>query len=142
MGRNSIGGCLTGKGLLRRQGFMRRAASERLLALQQRHVDGWAGLDPHLAAAEKEGDRFIYRNLEFRAANFLSTLDTYLRDHPDVVRMVVRTYVRARRGIIENPEVTAVILSEGSKRPVDVIKLQLARYDFSDPFPERPNARR
>lgn len=105
-----------------------------LLALDQGHVDAWAGLDPHMASAEKAGDRFIYRNLDFRAANVLSTSEGYLKDHPDVVRKVVNTYERARRWILANPEETAAILSDESKQSIDVIKLQLGRYDFSDPY--------
>lgn len=104
-------------------------------ALERGHVDAWAGLDPHLAASEAAGARFIYRNKAFRDANFLNTSESFLKDHPEVVRSVLQAYDRARQWIIANPGEAAAILAEETKLPVEVIKLQLGRYDFSDPIP-------
>lgn len=104
-------------------------------ALEQGRVDAWAGLDPHLAAAEAGGARFVYRNADFRDANFLNTTESFLAKNPDVVRRVLASYERARRWILDNPEEAAQILAAETQLPVDVIRLQLGRYDFTDPVP-------
>ena len=51
------------------------------------------------------------------------------------MRIVLKAYERARRWIIQNPKETAALIAEETKLPVDVIGLQLARYDFSRPVP-------
>ncbi|WP_036596607.1 aliphatic sulfonate ABC transporter substrate-binding protein [Ottowia thiooxydans] len=104
-------------------------------ALEQGRVDVWAGLDPHLAAAEAAGARFVYRNKAFRDANFLNTTERFLKEHPDAVRDVLKTYERARVWILANPKEAAAILAAETKLPVDVVSLQLGRYDFTDPVP-------
>jgi len=104
-------------------------------ALEQGRVDVWAGLDPHLAAAQAAGARFVYRNADFRDANFLNTTESFLKEHPEVVRTVLQVYERARQWIIDNPREAAAILAAETKLPEEVISLQLGRYDFTDPVP-------
>src|SRR5450830_667256 len=105
------------------------------VALEQGRVDVWAGLDPHMAGAQAAGARFVYRNPAFGLAAFLNTSEAFLKEQPQAVRTVLKAYERARRWIIANPQQTAALIAEETKLPVDVIGLQLARYDFSRPVP-------
>ncbi|MCA1325276.1 aliphatic sulfonate ABC transporter substrate-binding protein [Herbaspirillum sp. alder98] len=103
-------------------------------ALEQRRVDAWAGLDPHLAASELEaGSRLIYRNVNFNTYGFLNVSDTFAVRHPDQVKRVIAAYERARAWIIAHPEDTVALLSEESKLSPQVARLQLKRNDFSHP---------
>ncbi|MGO2391841.1 MAG: aliphatic sulfonate ABC transporter substrate-binding protein [Halomonas sp.] len=105
-------------------------------ALEQARVDVWAGLDPHMASAELAGNRFIYRNPEFGLGASLNTTESFLRDYPDVVTLVLKTYERARQWIIDNPGETAQLVADETQLPVEVIQLQLARYNFDSPIPD------
>lgn len=104
-------------------------------ALEQGRVDGWAGLDPHMAGAQLAGARFIYENAEFGLGAFLNTQERFLAEQPGAVATVVKAYERARRWIIANPEEAAQLVSGETQLPVEVIRLQLSRYDFSKPLP-------
>ncbi|MFV3386204.1 aliphatic sulfonate ABC transporter substrate-binding protein [Pseudomonas sp. NY15364] len=104
-------------------------------ALEQGRVDGWAGLDPHMAGAQLAGTRFIYQNAEFGLGAFLNTQERFLGEQPEAVATVVKAYERARRWIIANPEEAAQLVSGETQLPVEVIRLQLSRYDFSKPLP-------
>lgn len=106
------------------------------VALEQKRVDAWAGLDPHTAASELEaGSRLIYRNVAFNTYGFLNTTDSFAAKYPETVERVIRTYERARKWITANPEETAKILSEEAKISLPVAKLALSRNDFSNPVP-------
>lgn len=105
------------------------------VALEQGRVDVWAGLDPHLAGIQAAGARFIYRNPAFGLAAFLNTSESFLNEHPQEVRTVLKAYERARRWIIDHPKQTAELIAEETKLPAEVITLQLGRYDFSRPVP-------
>lgn len=103
-------------------------------ALEQRRVDAWAGLDPHLAASELEaGSRLIYRNVNFNTYGFLNVSDTFAAQHPDQVKRVIAAYERARAWILKNPDETAKLVAEESKLSEPVARLQLKRNDFSHP---------
>ena len=104
-------------------------------ALEQGRVDAWAGLDPHMAAAELAGARFLYRNDSFGLGAFLNTRENFLAEHPEAVATVLQAYERARRWIIANPDEAATLISGETELPVEVIKLQLGRYDLSRPLP-------
>ncbi|EZH83958.1 sulfonate ABC transporter substrate-binding protein [Ectopseudomonas composti] len=104
-------------------------------ALEQGRVAGWAGLDPHMAGAQLGGARFIYENPEFGLGAFLNTQERFLAAQPEAVATVVKAYERARRWIIANPEEAAQLVSGETQLPVEVIRLQLSRYDFSTPLP-------
>lgn len=104
-------------------------------ALEQGRVDAWAGLDPHMAAAELAGARFLYRNDSFGLGAFLNTSERFLDEHPQAVTTVLQAYERARRWIIANPDEAATLISGETQLPVEVIKLQLGRYDLSRPLP-------
>ena len=104
-------------------------------ALEQGRVDGWAGLDPHMAGAQLAGARFVYENAEFGLGAFLNTQERFLAEQPEAVATVLKAYERARRWIIANPEEAAQLVSGETQLPVAVIRLQLSRYDFSKPLP-------
>nr|WP_312230262.1 aliphatic sulfonate ABC transporter substrate-binding protein [Pseudomonas sp.] len=104
-------------------------------ALEQGRVDGWAGLDPHMAGAQLAGARFIYENPAFGLGAFLNTQERFLSEQPQAVATVVKAYERARRWIVANPEEAAQLIAGETQLPAEVIRLQLGRYDFSKPLP-------
>jgi len=106
------------------------------VALEQRKVDAWAGLDPFLAATELEaGSRLVYRNPLFSSYGFLNTTDEFAAKHPQALRRVLAAYERARLWILANPDDTAKLVAEESKQSVAVIRQQLTRADFTKPLP-------
>lgn len=106
------------------------------IALDKKLVDAWAGLDPHLAAAELDsGARLVYRNPTFSSFGFLNTTDEFARRHPETLVRVLRVYERARLWILANPEETAKLVAEESKQSVPVIRQQLSRANFKQPVP-------
>src|SRR5450830_631234 len=83
------------------------------IALEQKRVDAWAGLDPHLAASELEaGSRLIYRNVNFNTYGFLNVTENFAGKYPDE---------------------TAKLIAEEAKLSLPVAQLQLKRNDFSNP---------
>ncbi len=106
------------------------------VALEQKRVDAWAGLDPHTAASELEaGSRLLYRNVAFNTYGFLNTSDRFATQYPDAVKKVIRAYERARAWIIANPGETAKLVAAEAKISLPVAQLQLTRNDFSNPIP-------
>jgi sulfonate transport system substrate-binding protein len=104
------------------------------VALEQKRVDAWAGLDPHLAASELEaGTKLIYRNVNFNTYGFLNVSEKFARNYPEQVRTVIAAYERARRWVIANPDEAAKILAEEAKLNLIVAQAQLKRTDFSNP---------
>ena len=81
-------------------------------ALTSGAVDAWAGLDPIMAAAEKDGAELFFRDIDFNSYGFLNATETFLEEKPDVAQTVVNAYERAREWAKENPEETAAILAE------------------------------
>ncbi|MCW5626865.1 MAG: aliphatic sulfonate ABC transporter substrate-binding protein [Burkholderiales bacterium] len=105
------------------------------VALEQGRVDAWAGLDPHLAAAELEGGaRLLYRNPEFNTFGVLNTSESFLAKSPLAVTRVIAVYERARQWIVSHPQEAAQILAEEARLPIAVAKLQLQRTDFAGPI--------
>lgn len=107
------------------------------IALERGDVDAWAGLDPHMADVELlRGFVLFYRNPDFNTYGTLNVLEDTLKNHPDVVKDVIRLYERARRWVIENPEETARILAEYARIDLAVAEKELyERMDFSNPVP-------
>ncbi len=104
------------------------------VALEQKRVDAWAGLDPHLAASELEtGSKLIYRNVNFNTYGFLNVSESFAKRYPEQVRSVIAAYERARRWVLANPDEAAKILAEEAKLNLAVAQLQLKRTDFSNP---------
>jgi len=105
-------------------------------ALAKGQVDAWAGLDPHMAAAQiDDGDRLLYRNVDFNTYGFLNAREAFLKAYPDTVARVLKVYEKARVWIAAHPDETAQILADESKISLPVAKLQLSRNDFSQPLP-------
>jgi sulfonate transport system substrate-binding protein len=106
------------------------------VALEQRRVDAWAGLDPHMAASELEaGTRLLYRNVSFNTYGFLNTTDSFAARHPDAVRRVIKAYERARKWILANPDAAAQLVADEAKMSLAVARRQLSRIDFGNPVP-------
>ena len=104
------------------------------VALEQKRVDAWAGLDPHLAASELEaGSKLIYRNVNFNTYGFLNVSEKFVKTYPEQVRTVIAAYERARRWVIANPDEAAKILAEEARLKIEVAQAQLKRTDFSNP---------
>ncbi|MDN7652829.1 aliphatic sulfonate ABC transporter substrate-binding protein [Burkholderia multivorans] len=111
-------------------------------ALANGQVDAWAGLDPHMAAAQlDDGARLLYRNVAFNTYGLLNVRDAFARQYPEAVARVLQVYERAREWIVAHPDETARIVADESKVSLQVATLQLQRNDFGDPVPgERQRA--
>lgn len=105
-------------------------------ALVNGQVDAWAGLDPHMAAAEVDnGARLLYRNVNFNTYGFLNARESFVTEHPDTLARVIKVYDRARTWIVAHPDDAAKIVAESANISLPVAKLQLERNDFSNPYP-------
>src|SRR3984885_3440236 len=105
-------------------------------ALAKGQVDAWAGLDPHMAAAQiDDGARLLYRNVDFNTYGFLNAREAFVKEYPDTVARVLKVYEKARLWIGTHPEEAASIVAEDSKVSLAVATLQLSRNDFSNPQP-------
>src|ERR1700751_1349667 len=105
-------------------------------ALANGQVDAWAGLDPHMAAAQiDDGARLLYRNVDFNTWGFLDAREDFIRDHPETLAQVLKVYEKARLWIAAHPDENGKRVLEESKVSLAVAKLQLSRNDFSHPQP-------
>ncbi|TDV06808.1 aliphatic sulfonate ABC transporter substrate-binding protein [Paraburkholderia caballeronis] len=105
-------------------------------ALANGQVDAWAGLDPHMAAAQvDDGARLLYRNVDFNTYGFLDAREAFIQQYPQAVARVLKVYEKARVWIVAHPDDAAKIVAEESKVSLPVAKLQLQRTDFSHPVP-------
>jgi len=106
-------------------------------ALEQGRVDAWAGLDPHMAAAELEGGaRLLYRNVSFNTYGFLNVREEFLAKYPQQTARVIAAYEKARMWTRANPSEAARILAAEAKVSLPVALLQVKlRSDFSNPQP-------
>jgi sulfonate transport system substrate-binding protein len=96
------------------------------VALERGQVDGWAGLDPHMAATQLDaGSRLLYRNVAFNTWGALNAREDFLAEHGDVAAIVLQAYDRARKYAATHVEETAALLSEASKVERRVADLQL-----------------
>ncbi len=109
-------------------------------ALLAGQVDAWAGLDPYMAHAELiAGSRLVLRRRDWNTYGTLNVLESFLRDHEDVVARVLALYERGRQWAIAHPDDLVRILSEEAKVAPEVARKVLTeRTAFPDP---RPGAR-
>lgn len=112
-------------------------------ALEQGRVDAWAGLDPHMAAAELEGGaRLLYRNVAYNTYGFLNVREDFLATRANETARVIKAYERARAWTRANPSEAAKILSTEAKVPLPVALLQVRlRSDFSNAQPNAEHLR-
>ncbi|WP_312486472.1 aliphatic sulfonate ABC transporter substrate-binding protein [Massilia timonae] len=112
-------------------------------ALEQGRVDAWAGLDPHMAAAELDGGaRLLYRNVGFNTYGFLNVREDFLATRANETARVIKAYERARAWTRANPSEAAKILSTEAKVPLPVALLQVKlRSDFSNAQPTAEHLR-
>jgi sulfonate transport system substrate-binding protein len=100
--------------------------SDGRLALERGNVDAWAGLDPHMAAAElRGGARLLYRNIDFNTYGTLNAREDFLRKYPTTVHRVLVQYGRASVWIRFHREEAAALLAEAAKIDLDVARKQL-----------------
>lgn len=105
-------------------------------ALINGQVDAWAGLDPHMAAAQVDnGARLLYRNVDFNTWGLLNAREDFIQQYPGALKRVLKVYEKARLWIAAHPDETAQIVADESKVSLAVAKLQLSRNDFSESQP-------
>lgn len=103
-------------------------------ALDRGDVDAWAGLDPMMAAAEIEnGDVLFHRDPSANTWGVLDVREDFAKAHPDLVKVVVAAYERARAFALANPDTLKAALVTATKLPDAVLARQLERTDLSRP---------
>ncbi|MCM2474957.1 aliphatic sulfonate ABC transporter substrate-binding protein [Rhizobium sp. CG5] len=102
------------------------------LALQRGDVDAWAGLDPIMASAEVEnGDVLFHRNPANNSWGILNVREEFAKEHPDVVKIVIGAYEKARAKALAEPDQLKAALVAATKLPDAVIARQLERTDLT-----------
>ncbi len=100
--------------------------SDGRLALERGNVDAWAGLDPHMAAAElRGGARLLYRNVDFNTYGTLNAREDFALKYPALLKRVLGQYERARLWILAHPDEAVALLAEAGKIDLDVARKQL-----------------
>lgn len=104
-------------------------------ALEGGDVDVWAGLDPLTATSERTaGSRVVYSNPDFNTWGVLSVDERFLDAQPDMVRLVLETYERARQWILDNPDEAVELLATEASLDSDdarTVLLERTRIDVS-----------
>ncbi len=103
-------------------------------ALERGDVDAWAGLDPMMAASEIEGGSVLFhRDASANTWGVLDVREDFIKAHPDLVRIVIAAYERARDYATKNPQALSQALVAATKLPEPVIARQIERTDLSQP---------
>ncbi|MCJ8507031.1 aliphatic sulfonate ABC transporter substrate-binding protein [Rhizobium lemnae] len=103
------------------------------LALKRGDVAAWAGLDPIMASAEiEDGDVLFHRNAANNTWGVLNVREEFARQHPDVVKRVLKAYEQARAEAQKNPAKLKSELVAATKLPDEVIARQLERTDLTN----------
>lgn len=104
-------------------------------ALARKQVDAWAGLDPHMAKGELEsGAVLFYRNAGLNTYGVLNVREAFAKKHPELVKIVLRTYERARAYALTHPAELAAGLIEAAHVDPKVAAIQLEqRTDLREP---------
>ncbi len=104
-------------------------------ALEGGDVEVWAGLDPLTATSERTaGSQVIYSNPDFNTWGVLSVDERFLEAQPDMVRLVLETYERARQWILDNPDQAAELLAREASLDINdarTVLLERTRIDVS-----------
>ena len=103
-------------------------------ALDRGDVDAWAGLDPMMASAEIEnGDVLFHRDAAANTWGLLDARESFAKENPDLVRLVVAAYERVREEARKDPAALKAALIAATKLPDPVVTRQLERTDLSQP---------
>jgi sulfonate transport system substrate-binding protein len=95
-------------------------------ALIRGDVDAWAGLDPMMAAAEVEdGAKLFFRNKDANTWGILNVREEFLKDHPDLVKRVLKVYEDARKFSLANYDEVKKVFIAVTKLPEAVVDKQL-----------------
>ncbi len=95
-------------------------------ALERGQVDGWAGLDPHMAASELQaGSKLIYRNKDFNTYGFLNGREEFVKKYPATTRTLIGLYERAKQWVQDHPDDAAKILADEAQLDLAVAKREL-----------------
>ena len=95
-------------------------------ALIRGDVDAWAGLDPMMAAAEVEdGAKLFFRNKDANTWGILNVREEFLKDHPDLVKRVLKVYEDARKFSLANYDEVKRVFIAVTKLPEAVVDKQL-----------------
>jgi sulfonate transport system substrate-binding protein len=107
------------------------------VALERGQVDAWSGLDPHMAASQLDaGSRLLYRNVKYNTYGALNAREDFLKEHPEIVSIVLKQYQRAREYSMKNIAETALVLSNVAKISLPVANVEVKeRTLFPDPTP-------
>ena len=104
-------------------------------AVEGGDVEVWAGLDPLTATSERTaGSTVLYSNPDFNTWGVLSVDERFLDAQPDIVRLVLETYERARQWILDNPEQAAELLAQEASLDINdarTVLLERTRIDVS-----------
>jgi sulfonate transport system substrate-binding protein len=96
------------------------------VALERGQVDGWAGLDPIMAASQlSAGSKLIYRNVAFNTWGALNAREDFLAAQPEITTIVLQQYERARRYAAGHISETAAIVAAAAQLDPKVTELQL-----------------
>lgn len=104
-------------------------------ALSKGQVDAWAGLDPHMAKGELQGNaRLFFRNADLNTYGILNVRESFAKDHPETVAKVLSVYERAREYALLHPEELQAALVDAAKIDPSVAQRQLEqRTDLTNP---------
>ncbi len=104
-------------------------------ALSKGQVDAWAGLDPHMAKGELQGDaELFYRNADLNTYGILNVREAFADENPGLVRRVLRVYERGRKYALKHPDELRAALIAAAKIDEEVAAKQLdERTDITNP---------
>src|SRR6266403_1175625 len=95
-------------------------------ALVRGDVDAWAGLDPMMAQAEiEDGAKLFFRKPDANTWGILNVRETFLKEHPDIVRRVLAAYEEARKYSVANYDELKKTFIGVTKLPEAVVDKQL-----------------
>ena len=102
------------------------------LALERGDVDAWAGLDPHMAASEKEkGSRLFFRRPDWNTYGVLDVREEFADRYPALVERVLKAYERAHALALAAPQELEAALVKEAHLSHEVAAVVLARTDLS-----------
>ncbi len=85
-------------------------------ALEKGSVDAWAGLDPYMAQLEVEKNYVLFfRNKEWNSYGILNVRESFAKDHPELVKLVLAAYEKARLWTLDHQSEARQILAREAK---------------------------